>query len=162
MPNDMTPPMRATPFTLANFFEGETRAWGIFEDRFGRVRLRFTVVMHGAWTGDTFTLNERFAYDDGRSEQRTWTVWALADGRFRATCADCIGQASGKTTDDQITMSYVLRLQLRSRTLHVRFDDRLIRIDERRVVNRATMSKWGIRLGELSLFFERDRVARAA
>jgi hypothetical protein len=38
----------------------------------------------------------------------------------------------------------------------VDFDDRIYRMGEGRAVNRATMSKWGIKLGELSLFFVRD------
>jgi len=44
----------------------------------------------------------------------------------------------------------------------VAFDDRLYRVGDRIAVNRATMSKWGVKLGELSLFFQRvpDNAAR--
>jgi hypothetical protein len=52
-------------------------------------------------------------------------------------------------------MSYRFRLKLASREIVVTFDDRLHRIGEMGAVNRATMSKWGIKLGELSLFFQR-------
>ena len=141
---------------LTSLLEGHTRAWGLFEDRFGRVRRRFLVDMHGHWEGDRFVLDERFAYDTGDVESRTWVVTPEGPGRFSATCPDCVGVARGQGDRDSIRMTYDFRLKLQSRTLTVSFDDRIYRMDDRRAVNRARMSKWGIKLGELSLFFERD------
>ena len=159
MPNDMSPLGLRGEFSLTGYLEGRTRAWGIFEDRFGRVRSRFVVNMHGAWKGNTFILKEEFVYDSGRTESRVWTVVPQSETTFRATCKDCVGEATGTVADGEVTMSYVFRLKLGARELHVRFTDRLIKIDDRRAVNRAAMSKWGVRLGELSLFFEHDDVA---
>ena len=155
MPNDMTPMAMDEAFTLTSFLEGRTRAWGIFEDRFGRVRRRFEVEMNGHWQGDVFILDEDFVYDDGRSEHRTWQVYPSGDNSFTATCPDCIGKAKGSQVEGSIRMAYAFRLRLPSREIIVDFDDRLYRIDDRRAVNRATMRKWGVKLGELSLFFER-------
>ncbi len=162
MPNDMSPIAGTRTFALTDFLDGHTRAWGVFEDRFGRVRLKLTVHMHGAWSGETFVLREEFHYDDGRHEKRVWQVRPSGDGGFTATCDDCIGEAVGRTGAGTIDMTYRFRLKLKARTLDVHFRDRLIRIDDHRAVNRATMSKWGIRLGELSLFFERDVVRERA
>lgn len=156
MPNDMSPVATDLEFNLTNFLEGRTRAWGIFEDRFGRVRQRFIVEMNGYWSDRMFRLHEKFIYGDGREETRTWQVRPGSNDTFTATCPDCVGQATGVAEAGEINMSYVFRLDLKGRKLHVRFADRLIRIDSRRAVNRAVMSKWGIRLGELSLFFERS------
>lgn len=155
MPNDMTPSDDGARFELTSFLDGQTKAWGVFEDRFGRLRRRFEVAMHGSWQGNVFVLDERFVYDNGRVEQRTWLVKPLPAGRFEATCADCVGVARGESSRDTIHMSYAFRLRLSSRVLTVDFKDRLYRISERMAVNRATVSKWGVRLGELSLFFER-------
>jgi hypothetical protein len=141
-------------FELTTFLEGRTRAWGVFEDRFGRVRRRLVVDMNGRWEGDEFVLDERFEYDGDAVETRTWRVVPLGSGRFRATCPDCVGEATGRCTPDSIQMAYRFRLQLASRAIVVTFDDRLHRVGEG-AVNRATMSKWGIKLGELSLFFQR-------
>ncbi len=155
MPNDMSPILEQQEFSLTNFLEGKTQAWGIFEDRFGKVKLRFAVEMNGSWSGDTFILLEDFDYDDGRKEKREWHVKPGENGYFTATCDDCIGQAVGQTDNNEIQMRYRFRLKLKKRTLDVDFLDRLIKVDEQRVVNRAIMSKWGIKLGELSLFFEK-------
>ncbi len=142
-------------FELTTFLEGKMRAWGVFEDRFGRLRRRFAVEMEGHWEAGIFHLEERFAYDDGRVETRTWQVTPKADGAFTATCADCVGEARGRCSSDSIEMAYAFRLRLPSRTVIVDFEDRIYRMGAHTAVNRATMRKWGIRLGELSLFFSR-------
>ena len=143
-------------FELTTFLHGRTRAWGIFEDRFGRLRRRFDVAMAGTWSSGVFVLDEQFIYDDGRIEHRVWRVTPLAEGRFSATCDDCIGHAMGQSAVDRVEMTYKFRLRLPSRTLVVDFLDRLYKINDTTAVNRATVSKWGIRIGELSLFFVKE------
>ena len=50
----------ATPqLVLEEYFAGKTRAWGIFEDRFGTLRRQFTVDIDGRWDGRTLVLDER-------------------------------------------------------------------------------------------------------
>ena len=114
----------AGTFELTTFFDGRTRAWGIFEDRFGSVRRRFSVVMEGQWQGDTFVIDEEFVYDTGESEHRSWSVTPQGEGQFRARAADCIGEAIGRSDAEHIHMTYKLRLQMTGRTLVVDFDDR--------------------------------------
>ena len=127
MRNDMSPIRLDSLLDLTSFLEGRTFAWGIFEDRFGRVRRRFTVEMVGRWQERVFLLDERFTYDDGSRETRVWRVEPSGQGRFTATCADCIGIAQGECSADAIRMSYTFRLKLDGRELHVTFDDRIYR-----------------------------------
>ena len=156
MANDMTLIDAEARFELTTFLAGSTRAWGIFEDRFGRLRRRFDVKMQGHWQDGVFRLDERFAYDDGRIENRTWLVNPVSADRFEATCDDCVGKAAGTCSAGMIRMSYAFRLRLPSRVVTVDFDDRIYRINASTAVNRATVRKWGIRLGELSLFIEKQ------
>jgi hypothetical protein len=166
MPQDIEPKDLAAGsprrFELTEFLAGRTRAWGVFEDRFGRLRRRFDVDMHGRWEGETFVLDEQFTYDTGETEARTWRVKVASDGRFTATCPDCIGEARGTCTDDVIRMRYRFRLKLGAREIAVDFDDRLYRMGPTLAVNRARMSKWGVELGALSLFFTRETANEAA
>ena len=53
-------------FVLEEYFHGKTRAWGLFEDRFGTVRRQFVVNINGDWDGTTLTLDEDFLFDDGK------------------------------------------------------------------------------------------------
>ena len=161
MPKEMTPSAIVPAlqrFELTSFLNGRTRAWGVFEDRFGRLRRRFTVDMHGRWHGQVFILDERFVYDTGELETRTWQLTPLDNGRFRATSADCIGSAYGESNADSVRMSYRFRLKLKNREINVAFDDRIYRMGDTTAVNRATIRKWGIKLGELSLFFQRPEI----
>jgi hypothetical protein len=154
-PNSL-PTADAVRFDLPTFLAGSTKAWGIFEDRFGRLRRRFDVDIHGSWHDGVFQLDERFVYDDGRIEQRIWRVKPITADRFEATCDDCIGVAAGTYADGMVHMSYAFRLRLPSRVVHVNIDDRLYRINAHTAVNRSTVRKWGIKIGEISLFFERQ------
>jgi hypothetical protein len=160
MPADTSPTRPAERFDITSFLEGRTLAWGIFEDRFGRLRRRFDVEMTGHWDGDTFVLAETFVYDTGEREARTWFVRQRDNGQFTATCDDCVGEAQGQCAADSITMSYRFRLKLEARTVTVDFRDRIYRMGTGHAVNRATMSKWGVVLGELSLFFHKPDIAK--
>lgn len=156
MPQDMTPGMASGRFELTTFLEGRTGAWGVFEDRFGRLRRRFNVEMYGRWQGEAFVLDESFVYDTGERDERTWCVMPRGGGRFTATCPDCVGSAEGESDGQTIRMRYRFLLRLPSGVISVDFDDRIYRMGDTIAVNRATMRKWGVKLGELSLFFRRE------
>lgn len=141
---------------LAAVFAGRARGWGIFEDRFGRLKRSFLIDIAGHYTGDELTIDEAFVYGDGVREQRSWHVTAAGDGRFRATCPDCIGAAWGEVdAAGFIRMRYAFRLAIKSRAVVVDFDDRIYRLGPGRAINRARVAKWGVTLGTVSLFLER-------
>lgn len=147
-------------FDLTTFLLGRTRAWGVVEDRFGRVRRKFDVEMEGAWAGEVFELHERFRFDDGVEETRVWHVQpAGAQGRFKARCRDCVGEATGLSTGDTIEMRYRFKLKIGGRDVTVDFADRIFLMDDGIAINRATMRKWGVRVGELSAVFVREPAA---
>lgn len=47
---------------LRRYFDGTIDAWGVFQDRSGRVVKRFYVRIDAKWAGDTGTLDEHFEY----------------------------------------------------------------------------------------------------
>jgi len=59
-------------FKLMEFFEGNVKAWGIVEDRFGNIRRQFKVDMKGTIENDILTLEEDFVYADGEIDKRTF------------------------------------------------------------------------------------------
>ena len=64
---------------LEEYFAGETKAWGIFEDRFGNLRREFKVDIQGTWDGRTLTMVEDFLYADGEVDQRIWRIEKVGD-----------------------------------------------------------------------------------
>jgi hypothetical protein len=144
---------------VTRFFLGRVTATGVFEDRRGTPRRRFSITIDGHMTGDALILDEDFAYDDGARERRRWTFLRKGD-RFTATAADCIGEARGEIGPGFWHMRYGFMLRLHNRMLPVAFDDRLYIIDGHTALNRATMRKWGVTLGTVLIVYQRDRSAQ--
>ncbi len=140
---------------LQRYFDGEVDAWGVFQDRSGVVRERFTVALKCAWQDNVGTLDERFLYADGRQERRVWTLRRSAQGHYTGTAADVIGEARGIASGNALNWRYTLALPVDGRTWHVDFDDWMFLVDNRVLLNRARMSKLGITLGEVLISFTR-------
>ena len=140
---------------LREYFNGTLDAWGIFQDRSGQIVRRFSVLMLCNWEGNIGTLDERFTYSDGSTEQRIWRLERHADGRYTGTAADVMGQASGQTVGNAFRWSYTLRLPVGDTTYDVQLDDWMYLIDDRVMLNRARMSKFGFHVGDLTLSFTR-------
>lgn len=138
---------------LRHYFNGTLDAYGVFQDRFGRVQRRFTVVMHCSWQGDEGLLDEHFTYADGATERRVWRLLRGPDGRYSGTAGDVVGEAQGQVRGNAFRWGYTLRLPVEGRELEVQFDDWMFLMDERVMLNKAVMSKWGVRLGEVTLSF---------
>jgi hypothetical protein len=141
-------------FVLEEYFEGKTRAWGIFEDRFGNVRRQFVVDIDGTWDGKLLTLNENFVFNDGEKSFRQWRITKNEDGTYTGLADDVIGSAIGIASGNALNWSYVLDLKTgENSTLHVKFDDWMFLQPGGVLLNRARMSKFGIELGQVTLSF---------
>ena len=138
---------------LKTYMNGRLEAWGMFQGRSGEVKKRFHVVVDAQWTGDTGVLNEQFKWSDGTTSQRIWTLKKQADGTFRGTADDVIGEAFGEVAGNALHWRYVLALPVDGKVYRVDFDDWMFLIDDKVMMNRSYMSKWGLNLGEVSLTF---------
>ncbi|GAA6160708.1 DUF3833 domain-containing protein [Ruegeria sp. HU-ET01832] len=140
---------------LEEFFEGETVAYGQFQDVLGNVPRRFTVDIDGTWDGKTLTLVEDFVYDDGATEQRIWTLTKTGEDTWTGTAAGVLGTASGVERGDTFNWKYKIDLPIKEGTMRVNFDDWMWLLSDDRLLNRAYVSRYGVRLGEVILFFEK-------
>ena len=140
---------------LAEYFNGKVIAHGVFQDRSGQVVRRFVVDMQGTWNGNQGVLDEHFTYSDGSKDRRIWRLTKHADGRYSGTADDVVGPASGQAVGNAFYWTYTLRLPVDGKSYDVRFDDWMYLVDERVMLNRATMSKFGVRLGEVTLSFQK-------
>lgn len=138
---------------LKAYFNGPLTAHGLFTDRAGKVQRRFVVQLMGRWQGDVGTLEEDFHYSDGKTERRVWTITALGDGRYRGTAADVIGEAQGEARGNALRWRYTLRLAVGDTTYDVQFDDWMYLMDGRVMLNKASMSKLGFHVGDVTLSF---------
>lgn len=142
---------------LREYFNGTLDAHGVFQDRSGEVVKRFHVLIEAGWEGNIGTLDEHFTYSDGTTQRRVWTITRHGDGRYTGTAGDVIGEAVGEAAGNALRWRYVLELPVDGKTYHVDFDDWMFLMDERVMLNRSVMSKFGFRLGEVMLsFYKRD------
>lgn len=140
---------------LRSYFNGTLDAHGIFTDRSGQVVKRFTVVMVCRWQGDQGVLDESFTYSDGSTQKRVWRLTRHADGHYTGEADDVIGTAQGLARGNAFHWTYTLALPVDGKIYEVQFDDWMFLVDERVMLNRAEMRKFGLRLGEVTLSFSK-------
>lgn len=140
---------------LKAYFNGRVLAHGLFTDRGGRVRRRFVVTMDCRWDGPKGVLDEHFVYSDGSTERRVWNLVDLGDGRYTGTAGDVKGVAEGRVAGNAAQWRYTLKLPVDGQVYEVQFDDWMYLVDEQVMLNKAVMSKFGIRLGEVTLAFHK-------
>jgi hypothetical protein len=154
---------------LQQYFNGVLDAYGVFTDRSGAVVKRFTVVMNCSWTGNEGVLDEDFSYSDGTQQKRVWRLTKLADGRYTGTAGDVVGTAQGQARGNAFYWTYTLALPVGgtpssppgantavnegATIINVTFDDWMYLMTDKVMLNKATMRKLGVTLGEVTLSF---------
>jgi hypothetical protein len=140
-------------FSLENYFEGKTEAWGMFHDRFGNLKRTFKVDITGTLKSDTLTLDEKFLYDDGEQDSRVWTIKILGNNQYSGTASDVVGEAKGIASGNALNWQYRLNLKVGDSTILVDFDDWMFLQDRNILMNRAEVKKWGLNIGVVSITF---------
>lgn len=144
------------PLVLEEYFDGDLEAWGVFQDRFNDVRRSFKVVIDGEWDGQTLTLVEDFVYEDGSEERRIWRLTKTGPDTWEGKADGVVGVATGQVAGNALNFAYDFDLvRPNGDTLRVRFDDWMWLQDDEVLINRAYMSKFGIEIGTISIFFRR-------
>lgn len=150
---------------LEDYFAGHTRAWGLFEDRLGNVRREFVVDIEGVWDGKQLVLTERFVYSDGERETRVWTLEKTGPDTYTGSTDNVIGEALGRTAGNAFNWKYDFNLQVGDSTWKVNFNDWMFLQPNGVLLNKATVSRWGIKIGTVFISFQKpaiSNVARAA
>ena len=144
---------------LRQYFNGTLVGHGLFMDRSGQVQRRFVVTIKASWNGDTGTLDEDFAWSDGEREKRVWTLRPVAGqpGRWRGTAADVKGEAAGTVAGNALNWTYTFMLKTKEgKRYDIDFDDWMFLIDDKVMLNRAVMTFWGFKVGEVLISFSRS------
>ena len=142
---------------LEEFFDGRTVAYGQFQDVFGTVRRRFEVEINGSWDGETLKLVEDFVYEDASTEQRVWTLRKTGPDTWNGSAPGVIGTAKGVERGDAFNWVYTIDLPLGDgTTTRFSFDDWMWLMTDDRLLNRAYMTRAGVRVGEVIISFEKE------
>tara|TARA_Y100001968_G_scaffold122618_1_gene111572 strand:+ start:383 stop:988 length:606 start_codon:yes stop_codon:yes gene_type:complete len=142
-------------FELLEYFEGETTAWGLVVDRFGNLQRTFKVRLNGKRDKKQLLLKEYFTYNDGEREYREWVITKIGTGSYEGKSKDTIGFAKGRQVGNTMRMVYDTTISVGETNIRVSFDDRFVKVDKKVVINRAEVSKWGIKIADVTIFFSK-------
>ena len=141
---------------IEEYFLGDVKAWGIFQNRFGKVERQFTAKMEGSFDGEILTLEEDFSWNDGEKQKRKWKIKKVGDNKYEGTAPDVIGIAKGVSYGSAFKFEYQLLIPFKDKKIKVRFDDWIFKQDDKVAINRPIVSKFGFKVGELTVFFVKD------
>ncbi len=140
---------------LRTYLNGKTKAWGVLE-KGNKITRRFTVEMETTWKGNEGVLKEYFTFDDGEKSERVWYISYSNDDTFTAKAADVIGIAKGKQAGNALQMKYVLDLKVGNKNYHVSLDDWMYQLDEKTLLNKSEIKKFGFTVAKLTIFFQKQ------
>ena len=141
---------------LYTYFTGNTRGWGIVQDRKGVLTRQFVVDIIGEVTEDSqLILKENFNWSDGEKSSRVWVLSKKDNHNFTGTAGDVIGQAEGTLYGNVLNWQYQLNLKVDDSTWKITFDDWMFLVSEELLLNKATMSKFGFKVGEITIVFRK-------
>ncbi len=141
---------------IEEYFLGNVKAWGIFQGRSGKVKRQFTAKMNGYFEGENFILKEDFNWSDGEKQTRRWMIKKVGEHNYEGTAPDVVGIAKGISYGSAFKFEYNLLIPFKDKKIKVRFDDWIFQQDDKVAINRAIVTKFGIKVGELTVFFVKN------
>lgn len=143
-------------FDLQEYFNGPIKAWGLVQDRSGKVTRRFDVDMVGHWEGNIGTLEEDFEYYDGETQRRVWTITKHSAEHYSGGASDILGTASGEVAGNAMRWAYDMDLKVGDDSYRIRFDDWMFLMNDGVLINRSYLKKFGVTVAELTLFMQKQ------
>lgn len=143
-------------FDIQQYFTGNIIAWGMVQDYSDQVTRRFCVEIIGSWENNKGTLAETFYFDDGEVSFRNWHLMKNIDGTYNGFAEDTVGIAKGKHQGFAFQFQYELLLELEDKSYQVQMDDWMYQVDEYRVFNKTAISKLGVNVANITLFFDKQ------
>lgn len=157
---DLSDYKKSTPqINIKEFFTGRLVAWGMVQNYQHKLIRRFCVEIDGTWQGNKGVLAEKFYFNDGEISYRNWQLEKMADGKYQGSAEDVIGEAYGQEIGHAFNWQYQLSIPVDGKNLTLHLDDWMYQIDNERVFNRTTMKKFGLTVGEITLFFNKQNNA---
>jgi hypothetical protein len=136
---------------LEDFFNGTIDGYGMLQNRSGKVTRRFQVVIKAQVENENITLDESFVWSDGEKQSRIWKIKKLSHGQYEGLAGDVVGSAKGEVGGNAVNWSYTLAVPLDGSTYNFTMDDWMYLISDKVLLNVTKMSKFGIRLGTLTI-----------
>ena len=70
---------------IEEYLSGNVKAWGVLQNRSGKVTRQFSADLNGKWNGNQLILDEKFNWDDGEIQNRQWQITKIDDNNYEGT-----------------------------------------------------------------------------
>ena len=130
---------------IEEYLSGNVKAWGVLQNRSGKVTRQFSADLNGKWDGKQLILDEKFNWDDGEIQTRQWQITKIDENNYEGTAGDVVGKAKGYSYGPAFKFEYVLLVPVKGKEMKITFDDWIFKQDDRVAINRATMTKFGFK-----------------
>ena len=128
----------------------------MFQNRGGVVKRQFVVDIKGEVNqAGELVLTEDFVWSDGEKTQRIWFIQQHDDHHYSGRAGDVVGEAKGISYGNALNWAYALNLEVDGKSWKVHFDDLMLLQPNGVMLNRAVMSKFGFKLGEVTIAFQK-------
>jgi len=140
------------------FFNGDLTAHGVVKNRSGEVIRFFDASIKAYWKNGIGTLEEKFVFNDGEIQYRTWQLTPDKNNssQFTGTAGDVVGTSNGAFAGNAINMHYVLKVKRNDSTIDVNVNDWMWLVNEKRLLNESTLTKFGFKVGSVQLMIEKN------
>lgn len=145
------------PFDPMAYFEGETHSWGVIEARDGSPESRFRADLVGRRQGDALVLVQDFTFEDGHRQRRVWRLVRVDAHRLDATASDVSGVATGYAYGNAFRWDYTLQVGTGALSRVQMHHWMYLAGDGTTLLNHVTISKFGLRVGGTTEYFQRGR-----
>lgn len=144
---------------LEDYLNGKVMAHGMVADRSGKIIRRFTVTLNGTWNGNSGVLDEDFVWSDGEKQKRIWKLTKTGESTYEGRADDVVGVAKGESAGNAFRFQYVLQVPVGKgedrKVYDIDVDDWMYLIDDEVLLNRSIMTKFGFKVGEITLSFSK-------
>ena len=127
---------------IEDYLSGNVKAWGVLQNRSGKVTRQFKADLYGKWDGSQLVLDEVFNWTDGEKQTRQWTITKIDEHNYEGTASDVVGKAKGYSYGPAFKFEYVLLVPVKGKQIKITFDDWIFKQDDRVAINKATMTKY--------------------
>ncbi|HEY0425725.1 MAG TPA: DUF3833 family protein [Rhodopila sp.] len=140
------------------FFSGHTHSGGVIESRSGAPTEWIVTDSLGAQdaTG-RLRMVQHLAFQDGTTQERTWTMWRSGPHLFMATANDMVGSATGQSNGRIFHWQWVLARAPGNALSNVTMEQWMYQMDDDSLLIRTSVSKFGFILAEVTEQFKRTR-----
>lgn len=142
-------------FDFKTFFSGNLKAYGVVQDYKGELTRKLVVDLNATWQGNKGVIEEDFVYDDGETQKRIWFITLNDDNTLTGTADDVLGIAQGKSNGSVFHWNYNVEIPYNGSMLEVNFDDWMFLVTDSHLINRTSIIKFGVEVGEVTLVIEK-------